>query len=829
MQKQKNGHTGLLPNVTVIPFFPLEDVWIMVFELSLIRFAFTGGVFNGAVENSRIVTGGTFNGTTAGIYTVTFDSGAPSQIRANYPATAPDAPTKRGYTFNGWLKDGKPYDFTQNVTQNLSLTADWSAKSYTVKFDTNGGTTVADKTLGWDDKILDGVSDPTKPGYDFTGWAFGDRSVLAETTYADLADNDTVTSITLTAKWTAGTYTVTFDGNGGTVAQRTMRVTYGEPLDQMPIPRYKGYFFRGWYDQKWGGRQYSDKYGHSTTRYDKAGDCTLYAMWEEAPLCTVTFDPNGGILTGAATCEEKQNECIREPSLDEWPVREGHNFLGWYTDAACKPEQKWDFDDPIPGNMTLYAGWEILSYVIRVKPENGEQDILIDQNYGTTVTPPTLTRPGYIFAGWDSEFPAKMPAKILTITARWTVCDHSGHTGAKPTCTTSVICTACGGEIAALGHDFSASLWQHDVDIHWKKCSRCEAKNDENPHDWDSGKVTVKPTCMTAGEKIFTCDKCGATKIESIQANGHSWAQEWQHDAAHHWHECLNADCDIKDNNALKDGYGEHTGGAATCTAEAVCASCHQPYGEKNPENHEGGTQQWTTRTAYVHEKKWSCCGAVTVASEAHEWSDGVCSECGYACLHDDAEKNHICDICEKIISNHEDANKDHICDYCEKVISNHEDADKNHICDYCEKVISNHEDADKNHICDYCEKVITNHNGGKATCTEKPICGICKEAYGEPDPKNHTDLKHIPAKAASEKAAGNIEYWYCGGCGKYFADAAATKEIAEADTVKEKLPKSPQTGESSRLWLWLALLLVSGGAVTGAAVCSKKRKGFAG
>ena len=825
--------------------------------------AINDGIFNGTVDNTRVVTGGTFNGTTAGIYTVTFDSGAPSQIRANYPATAPDVPTKRGYTFNGWLKDGKPYDFTQNVTQNLLLTADWSAKSYTVKFDTNGGTTIADKTLTWDDMVLEGVSDPTKPGYDFTGWAFGDRSVLAETTYADLADNDTVTSITLTAKWTAGTYTVTFDGNGGTVAQRTMRVTYGEPLDQMPIPRYKGYFFRGWYDEKWGGRQYGDEDGRGTYTYDKAGDCTLYAMWEEAPLCTVTFDPNGGILTGVATCEEKQNECIREPSLDEWPVREGHNFLGWYTDAACKPEQKWDFDDPIPGNMTLYAGWEILSYVIRVKPENGEQDILIDQNYGTTVTPPTLTRPGYIFAGWDSEFPAKMPAKILTITARWTVCDHSGHTGAKPTCTTSVICTACGGEIAALGHDFSASLWQHDVDIHWKKCSRCEAKNDENPHDWDSGKVTVKPTCMTAGEKIFTCDKCGATKNESIQANGHSWAQEWQHDAAHHWHECLNADCDIKDNNALKDGYGEHTGGAATCTAEAVCASCHQPYGEKNPENHEGGTQQWTTRTAYVHEKKWSCCGAVTVASEAHEWSDGVCSECGYVCLHDDAEKNHICDICEKIISNHEDANKDHICDYCEKVISNHEDADKNHICDYCEKVISNHEDADKNHICDYCEKVIsnhedadknhicdycekiisnhedtdkdhicdfcgkviTNHTGGEATCKDKAVCEFCGKAYGELDATNHADLKHFPAKAASEKAAGNIEYWYCGGCGKYFADAAATKEIAEADTVKEKLPKSPQTGESSRLWLWLALLLVSGGALIGTAVTEKKKR----
>ena len=135
-----------------------------------------------------------------------------------------------------------------------------------------------------------------------------------------------------------------------------MTATYGETLDQMPIPRYKGYFFLGWYDRQWGGRQYGDEDGRGTYTYDKAGDCTLYAMWEEAPLCTVTFDPNGGTLTGAATCEEKQNECIQRP--DEEPIREGHNFRGWYTDAACKPEQKWDFDDPIPGNMTLYAGWE---------------------------------------------------------------------------------------------------------------------------------------------------------------------------------------------------------------------------------------------------------------------------------------------------------------------------------------------------------------------------------------------------------------------------------------------------------------------------------------
>ena len=104
-------------------------------------------------------------------------------------------------------------------------------------------------------------------------------------------------------------------------------------------------------------------------------------------------------------------------------------------------------------------------------------------------------------------------------------------------------------------------------------------------------------------------------------------------------------------------------------------------------------------------------------------------------------------------------------------------------------------------------------HTGGKATCTERAVCEICGKAYGEPDPKNHTDLQHIPAKAATKTAGGNIEYWYCEDCGKYFADAAATKEIKQADTVTAKLSgaaKSPQTGGDSGV---ATVLLLSGGA----------------
>ena len=116
--------------------------------------------------------------------------------------------------------------------------------------------------------------------------------------------------------------------------------------------------------------------------------------------------------------------------------------------------------------------------------------------------------------------------------------------------------------------------------------------------------------------------------------------------------------------------------------------------------------------------------------------------------------------------------------------------------------------------------------SGGNATCTEKPICEICKGAYGEPDPNNHTDLKHIPAKAATEDTEGNIEYWYCGGCDKYYSDKDGINEIKKADTVTARIKgnsKSPRTGNASDLALWISLLFVSGGACT--AIKAKRKK----
>ena len=117
--------------------------------------------------------------------------------------------------------------------------------------------------------------------------------------------------------------------------------------------------------------------------------------------------------------------------------------------------------------------------------------------------------------------------------------------------------------------------------------------------------------------------------------------------------------------------------------------------------------------------------------------------------------------------------------------------------------------------------------SGGKATCTEKAVCEYCGKAYGKTDSNNHTDLKHIDAKAATKTAEGNIEYWYCGGWDKYYSDKDGINEIKKADTVTAKLPgnpKSPRTGNASDLALWISLLFVSGG-VTGVTAGLRKKK----
>ena len=255
----------------------------------------------------------------------------------------------------------------------------------------------------------------TRTGYTQTGWATVDGGEKVYDLGAIYEEN---APITLYPVWTANQYTVTLDSNGGgAVTPSTVTATYDQSLNNLPVPKRLRYVFSGWYDSQIGGKQYVNADGNSTARYDKTENCTLYAIWSDAPRCTVTFDPNGGTLTGAATSSEQQNAPIAQPAD---PTRTGHAFTGWYKDPACT--QRWDFDDWVTGDMTLYAGWRANSYTITFDTAGGSAIDPITQDYDTAITAPAApTKTGYTFTGWEPELPPTMPAENVTITAQWRI------------------------------------------------------------------------------------------------------------------------------------------------------------------------------------------------------------------------------------------------------------------------------------------------------------------------------------------------------------------------------------------------------------------------
>ena len=444
---------------------------------------------------------------------------------------------------------------------------------------------------------------------------------------------------------------------------------------------------------------------------------------------------------------------------------------------------------------------------------------------GTITTAPTCTKAGkktYSCTKCDATKIEPIPATGHSWKSDWTsdathhwyecdnkncdVTDNAGkkgyaeHSGGKATCTQNAVCEFCKAEYGEkLPHDFTAET----VDAKYlKSAATCTEK------------AVYYKSCAVCGlSSEGTADEATFFSGNALDHNWGAWTQN--SDEKTHTRICKRDTSHTETENCH--------GGTATCTAKAVCTVCGGEYGEMAAHSFtaEKAEAQYLKSAATCTEKAvyYKSCTLCGLSSEGT--ADEATFFSGNALDHDWGEW-----------TSNEDGTHTRTCtvDGCSAgtQTENCIDADKDHKCDICDYIISECADDNKDHKCDYCGKKLTDHTGGKATCKDKAKCEVCGAEYGELDPKNHTGLKHFPAKAATKTTEGNIEYWYCEGCGKYFSDKDGTKEIKKADTVTAKLkddPKSPQTGDTCSSALWIALLLVSGGAAIGTTVVGKKKK----
>jgi len=579
-------------------------------------------------------------------YTITFDTNGGSEIvpiTQDYGTeiTAPDNPTRKGYTFKGWDREIPK----TMPAENMTVKAQWEINQYTIAFDTNGGSEIAPITQDYGTAIT-APADPTRKGYTFKGW---DKEI-PETMPAD--------NITVKAQWEINQYTITFDTNGGSeIAPITQ--DYSTKITAPDNPTRKGYTFKGW-----------DKEIPETMPAD---NITVKAQWEINQY-TIAFDTNGGSEIAPIT-----QDYGTEITAPDNPTRKGYTFKGWDREIPKTMPAE---------NITITARWK--------DTEKPTGEIIIGTNkwnkflneltFGIffkdtqEVTINAVDNSGVVFVSYLVTDKELSEAELNSLVFRAYEEPFSIDPNGKYIVYVMLVDENI--NITYLRSDrITLDNIQPVISGIENGKTYCEAQTvtvDEKYVDT----VTVNGTVVTLDadggfvlsptngeQKIVVTDKAGNNAEMTVTVNnGHTFGEWVSDNDGKHTRKCTVDGCDAFETENC-------SGGNATCTEKAVCDVCGKAYGEFDGTNHEGGVQEWTTRTAFNHEQKWNCCGAVIVASEAHEWKDGVCRECGYVCLHNDADKDHICDYCKKTISEHEDKDKNHICDYCKKTISAHEDA----------------------------------------------------------------------------------------------------------------------------------------------------------
>ena len=586
---------------------------------------------------------------------------------------------------------------------------------------------------------------------------------------------------------------------------------------------------------------------------------TNYAVPENIKIPSgYTFLSKTGDEKGVYT-SETQTVTYYYNAINPDTVVDGIKNNGVYCEKAQFKVTSSDYTQVMAGNKTLTPD---VDGIYTVSAADGTQTITLTDNEGYSI--------------------------YLSVTV------NANHTMDNSDCTKESICSVCGKIfLAQANHKFS-DTWTKDDTYHWKVCENdgcmvtttktkhsgtddgdcttpviCEcgeivtaAKSEHIYGEWKSnGNGTHTHKCTTAGctieetescvggaatcKKRAVCTDCNA-EYGTLNPANHSGNQVWVQTEKTHQkkYDCCGAEVTNIEDHIWDNGHCTvcgydciHKGGEATCTQKAVCDTCNSEYGEINADNHTG-TEKWA-QTATTHEKKYDCCGKVTIAQENHNWKDGACETCGYVCVHSGGEatctKGAVCETCGR--------------EYTDKDMANHSgkvvwvQTEKTHkqAYDCCDKEVSTSEAHGwKNGVCTVCDYQCK-HAGGSATCVKKAVCTICSEEYGTYNMSIHEGLKSVAAKAATRTDEGNIEYWYCKDCDRYYIKQDGLVEIEKSQTVVAKITdttssddtgkggktetvkeQTPDTGDNKRVFAWL-LMFIIGGAAAGLTIKGKK------
>ncbi len=297
-------------------------------------------------------------------------------------------PTRSGYRFLGWFRDGGLVsDGIWTTSADVTLSAEWEIIRYEVVCDLAGG--AADNVTSYtvEDQNFTLVN-PTRKGYTFIGWSGSGIADRVMTVHVSI-DRRNPADLTYEAHWEPNLYTIYFDGAGGVCPTASMQVYYDAALS-LPIPTYFGHLFLGWSDGM-------DELTSKTYPYDH--DIRLTAMWDVA-VYAIAYELNGGI---GATDNPAAYTVYSEYTLVS-PTRTGYDFTGWTWNSYMDPVVAPTIKAGGIGDLVYTAHWTPKEYSVTLDPSDGVSETeQVTLTYDMPYTLPTPTREGYTFLGWYTE------------------------------------------------------------------------------------------------------------------------------------------------------------------------------------------------------------------------------------------------------------------------------------------------------------------------------------------------------------------------------------------------------------------------------------------